>query len=949
MDTLFNPAGAPDANDTGEGGSMYSYKGPDGEKKVTTVAPWGSFLEEYCYRVAAEEQLSWVAEKVGDVAPLVIDIGFQLKKPETQNADTSLCHRNHEMFSFLEGIAKVVQDCIRDLAEVSIDIAELICVALEVPDTSTVWSSRLYFPYCCVSSELAGSIYEMAVGNLYAVPIPSLLREEVWDDAISMPRESISMYGATTEVGVYRVLTYWKYHGVQSSLEETFEPMNHRAMRQRYLTEDTIRSYDLEHWLPLFLSSDFYTFPLTPRRPSVVEIPAAQTRQEHDPNPWREHQALPDPSTFDTGGYYEKNLWNEGSAGMSRADAARDLLPFIKAERHVKYNTWTEIGKALHWLDKQRETGLEESVGLDMWIEFTEKAVRSYGMPGFLDGDVRRTCAGRYDSFSNSSFTIKTLAWYARRDSPDEYKKWHDKWCHGALIRSVSCDDCDIAAAMYRLYWLEFCCCYVGDKITWYKFCGHRWERDVGCDALRLKVAFDMSARYDALKVSLSEDANGDDPDVRKDAEDKIRSIQSTVRKLRNKGSRYSVIGDAEPHFSDRNFVRNLDNNLMLTGVDNGVLEASNQGIFFREGKPEDYIRLYTSTPYKKFLTMDDHYVKAVLKWVRQMFVDEDLVSYIWKFNASILRGGNIDKILPALTGPTGDNSKTSYVKLLEETYHDLCFKMPESQFTERAPSSTSATPFIDACEHTKLIIVDEMGDDVLMKKSFAKRITGNDTQVKRGLYQGATKAKASAKVIIVCNNPPGVLNPDGAIENRFKVWPCDSKWKKDAPEDEDEQMSRRVFKADPHFDEKIPDMAPAFLWLSVEYFDKYLLEGLDPPDAVKKSTDNYWNETDSYRQFANEMLVKHWDDGSPDPAYKVTLDQLYKAFVQWYAMRAPGRRPADRNILKTQLDIRMWHNVDSVWNGITIVTHDRQEESGYVYGRGNMSAGVSSLLTGYS
>ena len=58
-----------------------------------------------------------------------------------------------------------------------------------------------------------------------------------------------------------------------------------------------------------------------------------------------------------------------------------------------------------------------------------------------------------------NTITYKTLAFYAREDSPSKFKEWHEKWCMHMLKRSLDLGDENLSNAFYRFYFLDYYYC----------------------------------------------------------------------------------------------------------------------------------------------------------------------------------------------------------------------------------------------------------------------------------------------------------------------------------------------------------------------------------------------------------------------------------------------------------------------------------------------------------
>src|SRR5690606_8211993 len=112
-------------------------------------------------------------------------------------------------------------------------------------------------------------------------------------------------------------------------------------------------------------------------------------------------------------------------------------------------------------------------------------------------------------------------------------------------------------------------------------------------------------------------------------------------------------------------------------------------------------------------------------------------------------------------------------------------------------------------------------------------------------------------KLVLSCNKPPIVDNPDNASRNRIRLYPHTSEWLSEGyPPTYEEQLASRKFKMDPNFEDQIPGMAQAFLWLLVQYYHIYKIEGLNDSPSVKEYPKSYWQENDIYAQFKAKSVA---------------------------------------------------------------------------------------------
>lgn len=325
---------------------------------------------------------------------------------------------------------------------------------------------------------------------------------------------------------------------------------------------------------------------------------------------------------------------------------AETMLQLIDPQRSCTEVYWTTIGKALHNTHQGHESGLKT------WIRHTESSINDSPVPNFMqvEGSIGETCTKLYQAFVDNTITIKTLAWYARKDSPTEYNEWHINWCMPSMQQSFSGSAEDIANAVSDEYWLDFV--MKPKRNQWFQFKKHRWYQSDGCVGLKKLISSKFRDNYD-------------DENIR--------------RKLRMVSFKNRVIAEAQERFGNERI--SLDTNSKLIGVSNGVLEIIGDNIHFRHGIPEDYLSKSTNIPYRYDYSWNHPAVQECMEWLNQIFANDlSLLNKFMKFAASCLNREKNDKQVAIFTG---DDSKLVMIKLFETIFGTDCVRFDISQFSK--------------------------------------------------------------------------------------------------------------------------------------------------------------------------------------------------------------------------------------------------------------------------
>lgn len=866
-----------------------------------------------------------LAEKPTEIMPVITKFTFRFLSDPGDN--------DWEPYTddFLLWLCHIYQSTLNEVCDMTSENGlEFICAVLESSDhwyeedankqRQIVMEIRLQFPYCRVDVGVQNRIIRPHViqklrnngilSKLTHTPIGD------WETIISpsIVNDPVTMYGSTevSKRPKLKLTHIWELitdemmeNGILPAdydLDAAFEPTNHNVIHQRILEESIVDGYDLEHWIPMFLSLGYWN-PVTCLKRT----------------------------TTDTGRFTEQIRGQSGGSptdiiggdeNLSDREMAEQLIPMLNSKRFLREPFWIDIGKALYVSSDGEENGLLA------WITHTERILSGHdNIPQFMliSPTLQETARNLYYTFSNSTITVKTLAWYAREDSPVRYADWHKAWCRPSMEQALSAYHTDVGQALYRVYWLDFAYCSLG-RGKWYHFHKHRWVEMSGGVTLRKVISGDFMRRFESSRVDLAQDIRESNNDVFKsNAELTMKKITALIGKLKTVSFKSSIMREAEESFINDRFMSLLDSNAEYTGLTNGVLEIVGNVAMFRSAKPEDFISMCAGVPYHEDYTWHHPLVQECMTWFSQVFPDTELRHHFLKFAASCLKGKNSDKIFPIFTGE-GDNSKSMIVKLFETTFGSYCIKLDISNVTDKGGSASGPTPQLARAKSTRVAFMDEPEDDVPMKKGIIKKWIGGDSFFGRLLNDNGGDIVITFKVILTCNKVPIMPNPDKAIKNRTRLFPYLSTWVDNAPEDAEEQLKQRRFKKNPFFERRIPVLAPAFLWIMSQYYPYYIAEGIKKdPDIVTQTTESYWRDNDVYAQFTADNIQEVFNEnGVRDRGARISLSEIYSEFKVWFRDSFPGSKVPERALVRSELSSR-WGKMENgnAWYGIRIITNE--------------------------
>jgi hypothetical protein len=671
---------------------------------------------------------------------------------------------------------------------------------------------------------------------------------------------------------------------IRLNVVNTFCPRDHRHISDynievnspicEQLNEDNIYSaipfdedeYTL-YYLPIILSYSYNSVMISVSRNSVQEETDTSTNRLADP-------AMPHK-------YYNF------------------FLKMISNNRRSKRVECQEIGRAIYNACHNTVDNSYIQRGKRDWLAFAQY-------------DCYDNMISDWYSFNDTqSVTIKTLAWYAKIDSPDKYQRWHYSWVMDILERNdfdfplpeqfqkkmTSLTDEKVCEMFYRYYWLELLA--TGDKIIWYRFIphNHHWIRVEGdIDVQSCFTYFKKNFIVKAISRK-SSDYSSQNEDEQKRTSNIMSILTNMIKNIETQTYLKRYVNGSIKFFHIPGMEGQFDTRADVTGFNNGVIIVNKNVAEFCAGKPEDFVSKFSNIDYLDDMHWDHPEVIRLMKWLNQTFPDPELRDYFLRYNASFLKGINQDKFFMVYTG-AGDNSKSMICKLVERTFGTYVCNLPISELTQKKGGSSSApSPQLARLAGSRVVTLQEPSAKDKLNDSAVKSLTGMDKFYARSLHSNGFDIEQNFKIVMMCNDIPTMDNQN-ALKNRLRIIYFGSTWSDHAPESEAEQYRLHIFPKINDFGERIPSYTSAFLWVLVQYYTSYVDIGIrQEPECVKEHTARYWRDTDKYFEFlntsfqavlANGQLVDITTKKPSNPSTNAYIQEIhiYEMFKQWFGER---------------------------------------------------------------
>lgn len=589
----------------------------------------------------------------------------------------------------------------------------------------------------------------------------------------------------------------------------------------------------------------------------------------------------------------------------------KSIVSILSDERRDNYKSWFEVGACLFNIDTRM---------LPIWIEFSKKSEK------YQEG----CCQNLWNRFRKETLGIASLNYWAKLDNPLEYEKIRRNSIRFKIEQSIRVPShFDIAVVVYDMYKHMFVC--VNPKIKkWYRFNGNHWEiSDQGICIRRvlstevageyLRCANEYNQKIMQLNASSENDSESGNDNIVKSLEEKVKSANKIASCLKTTSFKDNVVKECSELFLDTKFYDKLDSNLMLMGVQNGVLDLENRE--FREGRPDDYVCKKCDVNYIETDMSDPEFrdkINTVEKFFQQILPIESVRKYLMLRFASCLTGHDDEKF-PILTG-TGGNGKTILLEFLQSVFGDYACTVTTTIFTQRSGSSSAASPEIARIRGVRLISAEETEEGCSLNVAKMKELTGGNKITTRRLFEDIEEFKPQAHWFLVCNNLPKITSDDGGTWRRVRVVHFPSSFVED-PSDPQYEGVQYVFQRDEHVGEKLYECREAFLsYLFSHYYTEFRrLGSIKEPSEVMMTTNIYRQENDLFFQYMKDRIVK-----SPNSVIKIS--EVHNDFRFWHKETGSTSTLPSQKEVKTYFEKKFGpHGIGKVagWRGLAFVPRE--------------------------
>lgn len=314
---------------------------------------------------------------------------------------------------------------------------------------------------------------------------------------------------------------------------------------------------------------------------------------------------------------------------------AKDLLKLISPVRADVYEDWIDIG----WILFNIGDGTEEA--LDMWIEFSSRTSKQ----GYFS---EKTCVYEWGMMEKRNKGIGSLYFYAKTDSPEEYKLIQKRENDRLFNESLNGGHYDMAKWLHNKYRDEFVCACI-EKDVWFRFSNHKWELNTKGLDIRKKISTELVSQYKILKKKICEEMGEEEDDS--ECQKKLKTVNKIISNLKcspfkNNIMKECIVEGTRVTMSDFTFKEIQDINsgdlVFSMGKDKTLYSDIVNGKKFMGEK--ECVRITTEMGLVLECTLDHLILREDMNWVesRHLSIDDSIVASI---DSYLHRGNLISRI----------------------------------------------------------------------------------------------------------------------------------------------------------------------------------------------------------------------------------------------------------------------------------------------------------------
>jgi putative DNA primase/helicase len=448
-----------------------------------------------------------------------------------------------------------------------------------------------------------------------------------------------------------------------------------------------------------------------------------------------------------------------------------------------------------------------------------------------------------------------------------------------ACLRTNQHGDGELFKALNRGRFL-----YCKSMGCWLAWAGHHWEID---HMARADAAVETVARvYEEEAVEVNADA------AIRAAEKKrlVGQLERRAEQLRGDARRQCCLKFAHTSASPLAIEGGeLDCKPWLLPCANGVIELKTG--LFRPGRPDDYLLKASPVAWGGIDAPRARWTAALTEI---MGGDPDMVAFLQRLFGLAIVGKVSEKVFPVLTGPGGDNGKTTLIEGISYAMGPMAGPIQSEMLVSGWRSNSSGpSPDIMSLKGLRIAYASETEDGSRISAARVKLFTGKDTLTGRWPNDKFPITFDPCHTLFLLSNfKPKADSQDKAFWSRMINIPFNMRFVKGRPPAQDNELP-----ADIHLDDALRAEAPGILAWLVEGCLQWQKVGLRLPVRVQRENEEYQSGEDDMGAFLDYCTY-------PDPAATTGSTALYNVFHKWWK-RFVGNYPPKQKRLGSYVRTR--------------------------------------------
>lgn len=437
---------------------------------------------------------------------------------------------------------------------------------------------------------------------------------------------------------------------------------------------------------------------------------------------------------------------------------------------------------------------------------------------------------------------------------------------------------------------------FVAQRQQWLQFDEHAWKHDESRYVIQhaIQVTEDMLVESSAMLLKAYQEK---DKTIRDSIIAKAIRLQKHMQASQAKPKLEAMVALASTFPEITVMQSQLDNNNMLFGVQNGVLELDTGT--FRNGSPEDLITRQSKTDWKGG---DEEIGCPVFEnFLREVQPDPDVRHWLQKFIGYCLTGCVDEQIFVIFQGG-GSNGKSVFMEAIKKVLGEYARTVQFDTFVHREKAGSEPRNDLAALDKVRLVVANEGAEGARLDECVIKACTGDDKITARFLHKEFFEYEARFKVVLITNHKPVIAGTDNGIWRRVILVP----W----------TVTIAVGKRDKKLKEKLEQELPGILAWCMKGLHLFQEQGLsDLPKPLISSNEEYRKDSDIVGMWIDECCELHSECFTSNP-------DIYESYDKW--AKSFGFRPLSQKSLAEKFKerglVKGKGSGERGWNGIRLL-----------------------------